>query len=207
MASTDARPVPQKNTAFRLTFTIYDADGDPVSGAAGLDSEVSKDGGTFTDCTNEATEIATASGMYFIDLTSSEMNADCVAYQCKTSTTGAKTFQIALYPEEAGDIRTNVTQINSNSTSASNLQLSTAQIVPGTVSTAGGFTPTTTQFESSFTEATSDHYKDRVVIFTSGALIAQATRITAYTLSGGRGKFTVTAMTEAPANSDAFIVV
>ncbi|MBK8200327.1 MAG: hypothetical protein IPK75_18425 [Acidobacteria bacterium] len=109
MASTDARPVPQKNVAYRITFPIFDADGDLVTGATGLDSEVSKDGGTFTDCTNEATEIATNSGMYYLDLTSTEMNADTVAVIIKTSSSGAKTTPIVMYPEEAGDIRVNVT--------------------------------------------------------------------------------------------------
>ena len=110
MASTDARPIPQKNVAYRVTFPILDADGDLVTGATGLDSEVSKDGGTFADCTNEATEIATSSGMYFLDLTSTEMNADCVAIIVKTSSAGAKTTPIVLYPEEGGDVRVNVTQ-------------------------------------------------------------------------------------------------
>src|SRR5215813_1595543 len=112
MASTDARPVPQKNVAYRVTFPILDADGDLVTGAAGLDSEISKDQGTFADCTNEATEIATSSGMYYLDLTSTEMNADTVAIIVKTSTSGAKTTPIVLYPQEAGDIAVNVTYWN-----------------------------------------------------------------------------------------------
>lgn len=103
MASTDAHPGPTKNAAYRVTFPIFDADGDLVTGAAGLDSEVSKDAGTFADCTNEATEIATSSGMYYLDLTSTEMNADTVAIIVKTSTTGAKTTPIVLYPAEEGD--------------------------------------------------------------------------------------------------------
>ncbi len=110
MAASDAKPIPQKNVAYRVTFPILDADGDLVSGAATLDSEISKDGGTFADCTNEATEIATNSGMYFLDLTATEMNADTVAIIVKTSTAGAKTTPIVMYPEEAGDIRVNLTQ-------------------------------------------------------------------------------------------------
>lgn len=110
MASTDALPIPRKNTAYRVVFPLLDADGDLVTGAAGLDSEISKDQGTFTDCTNEATEIATASGMYYLDLTATEMNADCVAIIVKTSTTGAKTTPIVLYPLEDGDWRVNVVQ-------------------------------------------------------------------------------------------------
>ena len=109
MASTDARPIPQKNVAYRVTFPIFDADGDLVTGASGLDSEVSKDGGTFADCTNEATEIATSSGMYYLDLTSTEMNADTVAVIVKTTSSGAKTTPIVMYPEEVGDVRVNVT--------------------------------------------------------------------------------------------------
>jgi hypothetical protein len=109
MASTDAKPVPQKNVAHRITFPIWDADGDLVTGATGLDSEISKDGGTFADCTNEATEIATSSGVYYLDVTSTEMNADTVAIIVKTSSVGAKTTTVVMYPEEAGDIRVNVT--------------------------------------------------------------------------------------------------
>ena len=112
MASGDSRPMPPKNTAYRVYFPILDADGDLVTGATGLDSEISKDGGTFTDCTNEATEIATSSGMYYLDLTSTEMNADAVCLIVKTSTSGAKTTPIVLYPAEAADIPANVTAWN-----------------------------------------------------------------------------------------------
>ncbi len=108
MASTDARPVPQKNVAYRVYFPIFDNTGALVTSAAGLDSEVSKDGASFADCTNEATEIG-SSGTYYLDLTSTEMNADAVVVIVKTSTTDAKTTPIFLYPEEAGDIRVNVT--------------------------------------------------------------------------------------------------
>lgn len=108
MAASDSRPVPIKNTAYRVIFPILDADGDLVTGATGLDSEVSKDCGTFADCTNEATEIATSSGMYYLDLTSTEMNADSVAVIVKTSSSGAKTTPIVLYPQESGDIKVDV---------------------------------------------------------------------------------------------------
>jgi len=39
MASTDAKAIPVKNAALRITFPIYDADGDLVTGAASLDSK------------------------------------------------------------------------------------------------------------------------------------------------------------------------
>lgn len=97
MAAGDAKAIPVKAAALRITFPIFDADGDLVTGATGLDSEISKDGGTFADCTNEATEIATSSGMYYLDLTATEMNADTVAIIVKTTTSGAKTTPIVLY--------------------------------------------------------------------------------------------------------------
>lgn len=103
MAASDAKPFPIKNQAYRVTFPILDADGDLVAGAAGLDSEVSKDAGTFADVTAEATEIATSSGMYYLDLTATEMNADTVALIVKTTTTGAKTTPIVLYPMDVSE--------------------------------------------------------------------------------------------------------
>lgn len=121
MAASDATPLPIKNQAYRVTLPIYDQEGDLVTGAAGLDSEISKDGGTFADCTSEATEIATASGIYFLDLTATEMNADTVAIIVKTSTTGAKTSVIVMYPTEATDIPVNVAGMNANTLTASAL--------------------------------------------------------------------------------------
>lgn len=122
MASTDAIPVPRKNVAYRHYFCIRDADGDLVTGATGLDSEVSKDGGTFADCTNEATEIATSSGCYYLDLTNTEMNADSVMLIVKTTSSGAKTYVAAFYPEEAGDIRCDTVMVSGDSTAADNLE-------------------------------------------------------------------------------------
>jgi hypothetical protein len=69
---------------------------------------VSKDAGTFADCTNEATEIATSSGIYYLDLTSTEMNADTVAVLVKTTSTGAVPQVFVLYPQESGDIKVDV---------------------------------------------------------------------------------------------------
>lgn len=104
MAASDAQPFPVKNKAWRVTFPILDADGDLVTGATGLDSEISKDGGAFTDCGFEATEIATSSGIYYLDLTATEMNADTVAIIVKTTTSGAKTTVITAYPVEIKEL-------------------------------------------------------------------------------------------------------
>lgn len=89
---------PKKNSAFTAIFPIYDNDGDLVPAAASLDSEVSKDGGTFTDVSpGEATEVATSSGVYALALSATEMNADTVATITKTSTVDAKTAVNVMY--------------------------------------------------------------------------------------------------------------
>jgi hypothetical protein len=86
------------------------------------------------------------------------------------------------------------------------LKRSVDQILPGTVDTAG-FAPTTTEFEAGdITEATADHYTNRRIVFTAGALAGQVRNITAYSLSGGRGHFTVKALTEPPGNNDTFVI-
>jgi len=87
---------PKKNTAFTLVLTIRDADGDLVTGATALDSEVSIDGAGFNDCTNEATEIGTT-GIYTLVLTSGEMNGDVITVQTKTTSSGAKTAVNVIY--------------------------------------------------------------------------------------------------------------
>ena len=80
-------------------------------------------------------------------------------------------------------------------------------IVKGTVSNAVT-TPLATEFAADdITEATGSHYNGRTIIFTTGALAGQATDITAYSLVSSEGKFTVTALTEAPANDDQFIII
>lgn len=138
MPSTDARPIPIKNMAYRISFPIFDADGDLVTGATGLDSEISKDSGTFADCTNEATEIAPSSGMYYLDLTATEMNADTVAIVVKTSTSGAKTTPIVLYPQESGDIKVDLQSISGSIVSTSSAQLGVNVVNAGGTSWGSG---------------------------------------------------------------------
>src|SRR5262245_58926447 len=110
MAASDARPVRRKNVAYRHYFKIFDVTtGALISGATGLDSEVSLDGGAFGDMIAEATEIG-ASGTYFLDFDGSEMNADGVVAVVKTTSPNAEIPVIVLYPESLGDYRVNVGQ-------------------------------------------------------------------------------------------------
>lgn len=92
--------VRQKNVATYIFVPMIDADGDIVTSATGLDSEIDtwNDGAApngFTNCTNEATEIGT-DGVYYLSLSQSEMNADYIYIQIKTSSTGAKTQHILI---------------------------------------------------------------------------------------------------------------
>jgi len=115
-SANDAHPYPIYNARYRVVFPILDADGDLVTGAASLDSEASQDTGTFADCTNEATEIATSSGMYFLDLISTELDTKSTAVIVKTATAGAKTTALVLYPTRLPVIRTGTAQAGAAST-------------------------------------------------------------------------------------------
>lgn len=341
MAATDGRPVPLKNTAYRVTFPVFDADGDLVSGLVSASPTmlalVSIDGAPFALSTNAVNEIlsdaegspSVPSGMYFLDLTAAEMNGDTIALIVVPGS--GKTTPVVLYPEEAGDIRVNLTEwrdaqpnvlisgrvdtnpgaiqndvitaaaiaanaitaakiatdaitaakiaadaigaselatdavneirdailadstpfngadipailldtgatipgllaliqadtddlqtrlpaaliggrmdadvqaVNSSTLAAIRLALSTDTIVVG-AAVAG--TLSNTQMTTNLSEATDGHYIGRVIIWTSGDLIDQATDITGYAASGGLLTFTQT--TEAPTAGDTFIIV
>ena len=137
MASTDARPVPKKNTAYRHYFAIRKNDGTLITTWAGMDSERSLDGATFADCTNEATEIGTT-GIGYIDLTATEMNTDATVLKVTVTNTDALPYVVTLFPEEAGDIRTNVTQISDDATAADTLELFVETTTSGVLQ-AGSF--------------------------------------------------------------------
>lgn len=128
MAANDARPVPRKNAAFRLYFAIRKGDGTLVTSWTGADSEVSVDGASFADCTNEATEIGT-SGVGHIDFTGGEMNGDAVIYKLTVTNADALPLVLVLYPEELGDYRTDPAAL-----------LAASMILPGQVAPSN--TPT-----------------------------------------------------------------
>lgn len=142
MAATDSRPIPKKNTAFRLRVYIEDETGDPVLDFTSPDSTISKDDASFADCTNEVTYVGNGYG--YIDLTSDEMNCDGLVYRfvCDEGS-----YQVEICPEEAGDIRVNATQIGGQTVSASgtvtfpNATLaSTTNITGGTITTVTSVT-------------------------------------------------------------------
>jgi hypothetical protein len=104
-------------------------------------------------------------------------------------------------------LQVDVIELGSNATAVTNLRQASLAIVPFTVDTAGGFSPTQTQFESNLSEATANHYKDRVVEWITGALAGQISQVVTHTLQGGRVRFTVTTQTEANANGDTGVLL
>lgn len=101
MASGDATFHPLINTAYRAYFPIIDADGDGVADASGLDSEISIDGATAIDCTNEATFIVGTGGGYYLEYTVTEMNCSGALSEIK-STLGKPTY-LVFYPMQSSD--------------------------------------------------------------------------------------------------------
>lgn len=80
-------------------------------------------------------------------------------------------------------------------------------LISGTVSYDNTSATTTIFYSDDITEVTADHYKGRIIIFTSGVMLGQASDITAYALDTGEGKFTVTQLTEAPPDNTTFVIV
>lgn len=91
--------------------------------------------------------------------------------------------------------------ISGSTAAADNLEEGAEALVPGAVSDASA---TTTGFVTDLTEATNDHYNGRVLTFVNGALAGQSTDITDY--NGTTKAVTVTALTEAPADTDQFVI-
>ena len=107
----------------------------------------------------------------------------------------------------SGRIDANIGAISDDATAADNLEAMMDGIIVAQVNDASA---TTTAFAADgFTEATDDHFNGRLITFISGALSGQQTDITDYDAAGGvqgSQEFTVTALTEAPANNDFFVV-
>lgn len=101
---------------FRVSFPLLDADGDLVTGATTPDSEVSQDGGTFADASNEMTEIATSSGMYYLDLIGTETDCKQLCVICKSATAGMKTTPIVLYPNRLPILESGVAEAGASTT-------------------------------------------------------------------------------------------
>ena len=77
MASTDARPVPVKGQAYRVTFPVFASDGSLTPGVTLL-SQISIDAASAVYGARPV-EISANMGMYYLDLTAGEMNGQTIA--------------------------------------------------------------------------------------------------------------------------------
>ena len=104
-------------------------------------------------------------------------------------------------------VNSNVKAISDDTTAADNLEALMDGVLVVVVNDGSA---TTTAFATDgFTEASDDHFNGRLITFITGALAFQQTDITDYDAAGGAQgsqEFTVTALTEAPANNDIAIV-
>lgn len=99
-------------------------------------------------------------------------------------------------------MRVDVGKLLGSATDATNLGKAADSMFRGAVT---GSTSTTTLIDSSLTQSANDHWKGRILIFTSGALQYQATDITAFDAS--LDKLTFSALTGSPSNGDTYIIL
>jgi hypothetical protein len=89
-----ALPYPIHGARYTIQIPYVDADGDPTNPTT-PDTEISRDGGTFADCTEEVTVIGGNNGVGYITLTGDELYASMVAV-CAKATSGPKAKQLTL---------------------------------------------------------------------------------------------------------------
>lgn len=130
-----------------------------------------------------------------LDATAIASVADAVLDEALAGHTTAGSAGAALQDAADGDY------IAGDATAALNARRGYQGLVRGAAVTG---TLTASVFSTNLTEATNDHYNDRILTFTSGALAGQSTQILDY--NGSTKVLTVAAMTEAPANGNEFII-
>ena len=185
--------------------------------AAG-DVKLSKDGGTQA---NIGTLPTYSEGAWQFQLTAAELSTKQLEIMVVDSATKAvedqailvETFgnSSAMYPQDlslaagaGGRLSVDTTALGGDVTAATNAKdFWLNAITTGAVNDVGA---TTTDFDTDLSEASDDHYNDLAMVFTSGNLKGQVRRITDYTGSTKNCSFT-TAWTEAPADTDTFIIL
>ena len=91
-----ALPFPVKGARYTVPIPYLDADGDPTDPTT-PDTEISKDGGAFTDCTEEVSTITGSNGAGYITLTGAEMDASLI-FLCAKVASGPKATLATLVP-------------------------------------------------------------------------------------------------------------
>ena len=151
------------------------------------DTKVSKDGGSQN---NLATAPSYVNGAWQFEFTAAELTAKYIAVQVVDSATKAVEDQFIIIETYGHVSAMHVTEKMS------------AAIIASTALTG---TLSITQMTTNLTEDTDNHYNGRTLIWISGNLAGQATDVTDY--DGSSKMLTYTVVTEAPANTDEFILV
>lgn len=142
------------------------------------DAKVSKDGGSLANLGTLPAVTPASSKLIKVTVSATEMDADNVSI---------------VLSDAAGDEWADVIV---------NIQ-PTGLMVPSAVNDASA---TTTSFVTDLTETTDDHYNDLFLVFTDGALQGQSRKISDY--NGTSKTITLaTALTDAPADNDPFIII
>ncbi|MEE9584776.1 MAG: hypothetical protein V3W51_04765 [Candidatus Brocadiales bacterium] len=103
-----------------------------------------------------------------------------------------------------GRLDANVAAISGDAAAADKLEAWMDGFTTGSVSDAS---PAATDFDSDLTEATDNHYRNALLLFTSGALVGRpAGRISAFTAASNNLAFEPD-LEEAPANGDTFVII
>lgn len=181
------------------------ADWTPATG----DVKLSKDGGADANIGTLPSAPASTTAKWKFPFTAGELSCKVLMVTVIDSATKAVEDQAiiihtyghasAMYPTLPAD----VLALNGDSTAASNLASSASVIYKGTVT---GATPTTTTLvDTGLTQADTDHWKGRIIIFLDGTLKYQATDITAFTPASDT--LTFTALSNAPAQNDTYVIV
>lgn len=204
MAATDSRPVPRKSAAFRVYGATFDTSGKLVTGGlTGTSCTISKDANSFGAPSGTGFGEIGTTGTWYVDLDATDMNADHVQVKFTCTNTNAVDVILNLYPEEVGDIRVNVTQLNSDSTLIAKFAAAVKANLTGTLTG----TPTTTTLDTTSISLTqADILNGRVIQMLDGACSGGASHISDMSESGGTVTLTVEAFPTAPSSGDAFVI-
>ena len=176
-----------------------------------------KEGGTTLAQKNEATSCTHRSnGLYTCPLNTTDTNT-LGTLVVSVSESGALPIRLdyEVIPANVYDsmilgtdmLEVDVSQIDGVDEHVEKLAASVNVIAYGTVDNTA-FTATTTALDtSSITDAASNHWVGRILVFGNGTLARQATRITASSLTSGRTRLTYEALTSAPANGVAWVIL
>lgn len=183
------------------------ADWTPAAG----DVKISKDGGAAANVTNLPVAITMGNtALWDYSMTATEMQAAKVRITIADAATKAvedDAFEIDTYGNASAQ---HLFDLSIATQPVNVIQTAGGAFQTGTVAT-GGFSPTSTQFEcGDITEATASHFVGLSCFVLTGALAKQLIGVvTAYSLIGGIGHFTVSGSPtgESLANTDTVVFI